>query len=165
MKVASGIDRVRSAGRKGFTLVEMLVVIVIIMVLAGLLLPTVMRAVCNGRQGAMEALLNSLTQACKAYEIDHAIYPESNGAFDSSVLAKALTKPSKRTSQYFEFKESQIGQNGNIVNSVSPEDDTVKYRNNSTGKGDPKSKAHNKSSFDLWCQGCDKVNDSINNWD
>ena len=163
MTVASGIDRVRPA-RKGFTLVEMLVVIVIIMVLAGLLLPTVMRAVCNGRQGAMEAMLNSLTQACKAYEVDHAIYPSSNGAFDSSVLVKALTTPSKRHGVYFEFKESQIGQNGNIVNSVSPEDDTVKYRNN-YGNKDPKSKARNKSSFDLWCLGCDKVADSINNWD
>jgi len=164
MRVSSGIARVRP-GRRGFTLVELLVVIVIIMVLAGVLLPAVMRAVCQGRQGSMEALLTQLGQACKAYELDHAVYPESNGAFDSSVMVKALTKPSKRHGVYFEFKESQIGANGNIVNAVSQED-TVKYRNNvGIGNRDPKAKAHNKSSFDTWCQGCDGVADSINNWD
>jgi type II secretion system protein G len=158
---ALGFSRPR---RRGFTLIEMLVVIVIIMILAAILIPTVMKAICQGRQATMEAMMSSLTQACKSYELDSGVYPESNGAHDSAGLAKSLTKPSKRNSVYYEFKESQIDRSGNIVNSIHPEEDTVKYRNN-VGVSDPKAKGHNKYGVDLWCMGCDKMPDSVNNWD
>jgi prepilin-type N-terminal cleavage/methylation domain-containing protein len=155
----------RQARVEGFTLIEMLVVIVIIMVLAGLLLPTAMRAICNGRQAGMEALLSQLEQACSMYKNDHADFPKSTGAFESSVLVTMLSKPSLRHGKYFEFKESQIDKTGNIVNAVHASEDTVKYRNNYMNS-DPKAKGlHNKSGIDMWCMGCDKVGDSINNWD
>jgi len=160
-----GLLAPRRARRSGFTLIEMLVVIVIIMILAALLIPTVMRAICNGRQATMEALLGQLEQACSMYKQDHNDNPPSNGAFDSATLATALSKPSLRHGRYFEFKESQIDKAGNIMNSVYPEEDTVKYRNNYMNT-DPKAKGlHNKSGIDMWCRGCDKVDDSINNWD
>lgn len=160
-----GLLAPRRARRSGFTLIEMLVVIVIIMILAALLIPTVMRAICNGRQATMEALLGQLEQACSMYKQDHNDNPPSNGAFDSAPLATALSKPSLRHGRYFEFKESQIDKAGNIMNSVYPEEDTVKYRNNYMNT-DPKAKGlHNKSGIDMWMRGCDKVDDSINNWD
>ncbi len=150
--------------RRGFTLVEMLVVIVIIMILAGLLIPTVMKAICNGRQAATKSLLTQLEQACATYKVDHADNPQSNGAFESAPLARALSKASLRHGRYFEFKESQIDAAGNIKNAVH-EGDTVKYRNNYMNT-DPKAKGvHNKSGVDLWCMGCDKVADSVNNWE
>lgn len=159
---ALGIHRRRS----GFTLIEMLVVIVIIMILAAILLPTIMRAVCNGRAASMEALLGQIEQACSMYKQDHADNPPSTGAFDTVGLVKALEKPSLRHGKYFEFKASQVHEKtGNIVNNVHPEDDFVHYRNNYMNT-DPKAKGlHNKSGIDMWCRGCDKVDDSINNWD
>jgi len=113
----------------------------------------------------MEALITQLEQACAMYKQDHAVYPPSNAAFDSSVLATALSKPNLRHGKYFEFKVSQLDKAGNIVNSVYPEEDVVKYRENYMNK-DPKAKGiHNRSSIDMWCMGCDKVQDSICNWD
>ena len=151
--------------RAAFTLVEMLVVIVIIMILAGILLPVILGAVCQGRQASMKALLTQLGTACNNYKLDHGDNPKSNGAFDSSVLVEALTKPSAKHSKYYEFKDSQIGKNGNINNSVWPDEDYIKYRNNYMNT-DPKAKGlHNKSGIDLWAMGCDKVADSINNWE
>ena len=158
----SGFPRGR---RPGFTLIELLVVIVIIMILAGLLLPTVMRAICNGRAGSMEALLTQLEQAAKAYQLDHADYPPGNSTCDSKTLADALSKASLRHSAYFEFKASQRDAAGNIVNAVFPDEDTIKYRNNYMNR-DPKAKGlHNKTGIDMWCMGCDKDAESINNWD
>ncbi|HZL70982.1 MAG TPA: prepilin-type N-terminal cleavage/methylation domain-containing protein [Planctomycetota bacterium] len=150
--------------RFGFTLIEMLVVIVIIMILAAILIPTVMRAICQGRQASMKALISQLETACKSYETDHNVFPESNAAFDSAGLARALSKATRKTSAYFEFKESQIGQSGNIVNPVYQGEDYLKYRNNQQIT-DPKLKGKNKSGVDMWARGCDKVDDSINNWE
>lgn len=155
----------RSGLRRGFTLIEMLVVIVIIMILAGLLIPTVMRAICNGKAGSMKSLLSSLEQAAKAYEVDTGAYPQSNGNFDSAPLAAALRKPSARHGTYYDFKESQIDTAGNIVNLVNPFEDTVKYRNNSMTKDKTTKGIHNKNGIDLWCRGCDKEPESINNWE
>ena len=150
---------------RGFTLIEMLVVIVIIMILAGFLLPTVMRAICNARSGNMEALLSSLEQAAKAYQLDNADYPQSNANFDSAPLASALRKATARHGVYFEFKESHLDTAGNIVNLVWPSEDTVKYRNNYMIKDKSTKGLHNKNSVDLWCKGCDKEPESVNNWD
>jgi len=151
--------------RTGFTLIEMLVVIVIIMILAGLLIPTVMRAICNGRAGAMEALLTQLEQGAKSYQLDNGDYPQSNGNFDSAPLAAALRRPSARHGVYFDFKESQIDQAGNIVNLVWPSDEVVKYRNNFMTKDKATKGIHNKNGVDMWTKGCDKEPESINNWD
>jgi prepilin-type N-terminal cleavage/methylation domain-containing protein len=163
--MGSSVSRIHRPRRTGFTLVEMLVVIVIIMILAALLLPTVMKAICNGRAASMESLLGQLEIACNNYKLDHGDNPKSNGAFESSVLVAALTKPSLKHSQYYEFKASQIGRGGNIVNAVWPEEDFIKYRNNYMNTDSKAKGLHNKSGIDLWCMGCDKVADSINNWE
>jgi prepilin-type N-terminal cleavage/methylation domain-containing protein len=150
--------------RKGFTLIEMLVVIVIILILAGLLLPAVIKAICQGRAASMESLLESVAQACAMYKTDNGDNPKSNPSFESKVLVEALSKPNLRHGQYFAFKDTQIDKKtGNIANAVQAED-WVKYRNNYLS--DSKAKGlHNKSGIDMWTSGCDGVQDSINNWD
>lgn len=74
------------ARRSGFTLVELLVVIVIIAILAGLLLPAITRAVRSGRLTADANNLSQLWKTMYAYSIDyggrHKIMPhETGGAF------------------------------------------------------------------------------------
>ena len=163
--MGSSAPRHLRRSKAGFTLVEMLVVIVIIMILAAILLPTILNAVCQGRQASMKAFFGQLQTACNNYKLDHGDNPKSNAAFESSVLVEALTKPSAKYSKYYEFKDSQIGRGGNLNNAVHQDEDFVKYRNNYMNT-DPKAKGlHNKSGIDLWAMGCDKVQDSINNWE
>ncbi len=152
--------------RDGFTLVELLVVIVIIALLAALLLPAIMKALCTGRQGSQRGLFEQLTTAAKMYETDNGGFPPSNAAFESHMLAKPLKRSTARQSSYFEFKPEMLDENENIM-SVIHVDDPVKYRNcavnSKTNQKDPDQ--HNKRGIDLWCMDCGKAEKGCNNWD
>lgn len=67
--------------RKGFTLVELLVVITIIGILAGLLIPVIWSAVKRGRKAQAEAEVNILAQALANFNSKHGFYPPSRLVF------------------------------------------------------------------------------------
>jgi prepilin-type N-terminal cleavage/methylation domain-containing protein len=171
--------------RGGFTLVELLVVIVIIGLIAALLLPALMKAMCSARSGSSAAMISQLAQACSMYNQDFAVYPPGNGS-GSKEMAYALTAKGPKKLPYFEFQPDMLFQ-GHVVNPVwgaegEPPSHIIFYRNNrttvlSTGASpvgapkpvsskDPKSKTGpqavlagppvlKKSSFDMWAAGCD----------
>ena len=163
---------------KGFTLIELLIVVVIIALLAALLLPALMKALCNSRAGAAASLLNQLAQACKAYELDYAVYPPGNGK-GSSDMVFYLQKKGAKQMPYFEFALDMIDTGTkNVINPVygndgDPLSSFVYYRNNrankssgtggsggSGGTGGSGGAAGtapvlHPSSFDIWCAGCD----------
>jgi len=55
---------------RGFTLVELLIVVTIISMLAGLLLPTVGRAMEQGRRSACASNIKEIVRACRAYSLE-----------------------------------------------------------------------------------------------
>jgi general secretion pathway protein G len=85
----------RSSGRDaGFTLVELLVVIAVILILMGLAIPMVMRAYRNATSTRIAADLLTISTALDAFKADHGDYPrvtvEGTGF---AVLTRALYGP------------------------------------------------------------------------
>ena len=86
---------VRSAGRHGFTLQEMLVVLLVFVVLSLLFFPiaTTVRSPC--RQGACVSRLHHITQMLKVYHDDWGTYPDGlyGVAYDGGPLQLRLGGP------------------------------------------------------------------------
>jgi len=156
----------KSAG--GFTLVELLVVIVIIALLAALLLPALSRAMCSGRQGAAEHLIDNLMQATKGYELDQNAYPPGSASpYPSAPLVTYLKSSGPKKIPYFEFLPDMLTASNDIRSPVRYNVDIINYRNNAinypTNIGD--ATARNKTSFDLWAKDCSNIVDGCNNWE
>jgi len=157
---------------KGFTLIELLIVVVIISLLAALLLPALMKALCNARQGTASSLISQLAQACKAYELDYAVYPPGKGQ-GSKDMVFALQKKGAKQLPYFDFPPDLLdGTAGNVINPVwgkdgDPPSNQIHYRNNiaekKPGQAGPQAGTmgpggapyYKVTSFDMWCAGCD----------
>lgn len=77
--------------RSAFTLVEMLTVMAVIAILAGLILSTVGYAQKKGASSRAEAEIAALSAACESYKADNGIYPQ-NTATDA-LNANNLVNP------------------------------------------------------------------------
>lgn len=167
--------------RRGFTLVELLIVIIIIGLLAALLLPAIVKALCTARQGAAEHLVDNVGQATKSYELDQNAYPPGDGS-DSVDLAVCLSVHGPKKLSYYIFLPDMLDQTtGSILNPVHPtsDDDTARvvyYRNNidtPAGGGGRGPAVRFADSFDMWCADCnyrgggsgDPSSYGVNNWE
>ena len=65
----------RTARRRGFTLIEIMVVIVILGVLAALVVPSVLSRTDDARNVAAKSDLAAIRQALKLYRLDNQRYP------------------------------------------------------------------------------------------
>ena len=146
------------SSRSGFTLVELLVVIVIIALLAGLLLPAIFRALCNGKNTRVVAEIQSLTQACAAYDVDMGSYPPGDGS-GSDQLVLALSQPGGRNTPYVEWQPARL-LNGHVKNGARPSE-FLYYRRNFPY---PTALAHNRNTFDIWGTDCFGTPFALNNY-
>ena len=80
--------RVRHRLRQGFTLIELMVVLVIIGVLAALIVPNVLERADDARSMAAKTDVNNLMQALKLYKLDNQRYPSAEQG-----LAALIAKP------------------------------------------------------------------------
>jgi len=137
--------------RRGFTLVELLVVIVIIGLLAALLLPAIFKAICSAKAGTAESLIENLSQAAKLYETDQSTYPPGDGSGSAS-LATAVLAPGAKGLPYMQAKQLIRTPAGDIVNPTYGGTAILYYARNFPGV--PAADAQNKDSFDIWGWGC-----------
>jgi prepilin-type N-terminal cleavage/methylation domain-containing protein len=70
------VTNIRLCARRGFTLIEMIVVIAILLLLMGILIPVLSRARAEGRRVACKSNLSQLAKAIQMYVTDHqSTYP------------------------------------------------------------------------------------------
>lgn len=79
----------RAARQRGFTLIEVMIVIVILGVLAALVVPRVMSRPDEARVVAARQDIASLMQALKLYKLDNRRYPTTEQGLDALVLKPA----------------------------------------------------------------------------
>ncbi|MEY2874798.1 MAG: type secretion system protein GspG [Pseudomonadota bacterium] len=82
----------RHAAQRGFTLIELMVVLVIIGVLASLVVPSVLDRVDEAKVTAARTDVNSLMEAMKRYRLDNQRYPTSEQGLQA-LVAKPTTGP------------------------------------------------------------------------
>ena len=66
---------VQNQTRRGFTIIELLVVVAVIAILMGLLLPALAKARATARRGAARHTMNTLVMALEKYREDFKYYP------------------------------------------------------------------------------------------
>ena len=69
---------VPTAAKKGFTLIELVVVIAILAILAGVLVPRVSNHMASARDSRRLADVRSIRNAVEQYYMDKAVYPAAN---------------------------------------------------------------------------------------
>ena len=71
-------DSPRVASARGFTVIELLIVMAIIVVLAGLVLGTYGYVQRKGSTSRAEAEIKAIEAACESYKADHGVYPQDS---------------------------------------------------------------------------------------
>ena len=86
------LRKVRRSLATGFTLIELMVVLVIIGVLAALIVPNVLDRADDARATAARTDVNNLMQALKLYRLDNQRYPAAAQGLQA-LVAKPTTAP------------------------------------------------------------------------
>ncbi|WP_206035973.1 prepilin-type N-terminal cleavage/methylation domain-containing protein [Crateriforma spongiae] len=85
------------AARHGFTLVEILVVIVIIGILAGIAIPAVTNVIATGRETALKVEITQLADSVEQYNLKYGDYPPDMSSW--TIAQRHLKKAFPRMSQ------------------------------------------------------------------
>ncbi|MBK5207021.1 MAG: type II secretion system major pseudopilin GspG [Polaromonas sp.] len=87
-RLTSRLKRLTQRAQQGFTLIELMVVLVIIGVLAALIVPNVLDRADDARVTAAHTDITNLMQALKLYKLDNQRYPSAEQG-----LQALMTKP------------------------------------------------------------------------
>ena len=91
--------RQRKNRQAGFTLIELMVVIVILGILAGMIIPRIMGRPDEARQAKAKIQMEALESALKLYKLDNGSYPTTEQGLKALVEAPTVGNISKNWRQ------------------------------------------------------------------
>jgi type II secretory pathway pseudopilin PulG len=97
----------RAAGASAFTVVELLIVMAIILILAGLILATSGYVQKKGARSRAEAEIAAMSAASENYKADNGIYPKSTAS--DALDARTVTDPKQYEPACGEFYAQLVG--------------------------------------------------------
>jgi prepilin-type N-terminal cleavage/methylation domain-containing protein len=152
----------RATGRRGYTLIEMLVVLAIIGILSSLLMVGILVARRKFQEWRTEATINLLQDAVERYEKDFHEYPATggdDGLAGGEMLLKALTTREKSGPYLRPTDLETCDENGNGVREFADVwGRAIRYlHNRSYGRENP-----NRQTYRLWSKGRDGIEDPLN---
>ena len=157
--------------RKGFTLVELLIVIVIICLLAALLIPAVTKALIAAKETQAAQLIASLDACAKQYERDYNTFPPTAPDASTGPMAYAIGKDTAKRPAYFSFSPDDVTSwplaTGSKIRNPVDIQKIVSYADNTLSGGPvvPDGKRHNMYRVDICCDNWEgKPPCAINNW-
>ena len=142
-----GLSKIKS---RGFSLIEIMVVLVIMGLLASIVAPNVMNALSGSKTQKVQADFANIETALKMYKLDNFIFPTSEQGLDALVSAPSSAPEAKNWRQGGYMDELPLDPWGNEYLYVSP------------GEGKP---------YDIYTLGADGVRGGeeeakdITNWD
>jgi len=131
----------RSSRRQGFTLVEMLLVLVILATLAAIVYPKVMGRTRQANDTAVRTQINSFKTALDSFEIDNGYYPKGRNG-----LQELLVQP-----------RDAVKWHGPYMDSIPKDPWQNEYIYECPGK-------HNPAFYDIYSQGPPGEQAPIGNW-
>ena len=134
----------RAPGSRGFTLIELMLVLVILGILAAIVVPKFAGRTDDARKTAAATTISSLGTALDAFEVDNGYYPKGKAGLQDLVVAP-------RDAQSWK---------GPYVKDITLDPWQQPYVYECPGK-------HNPSGYDLMSMGPDKragTDDDITNW-
>ncbi len=147
MKQRGSSRQIRRKSRRGFTLMEVLLVLIILVVIGSIVAPNVFRFRDKANVDAATAQVGFIKDAARSYWLNMSKYPTS--------IDDMLTKPSDAA------EAEKWGSQPYIDAKLKPDPWGNEYQYVAPGK-------HNADSFDVWSygpDGQDGTDDDIGNWD